>query len=87
MSFLIPCPNCGPRSAYEFGYGGEVRRRPQPAAPLEQWAGYVYLRQNPAGEVVEWWFHHQGCRRWFQARRDTVSNQVVRTFWPDEEGW
>ena len=34
MSFLIPCPNCGKRSVYEFRFGGEVKTRP--AAGVER---------------------------------------------------
>ena len=27
MSFLLPCPNCGPRDVNEFAYAGEVTHR------------------------------------------------------------
>jgi len=30
MTFLITCPNCGPREALEFSYGGETTRRAGP---------------------------------------------------------
>ncbi|MFQ5692641.1 MAG: sarcosine oxidase subunit delta [Nitrospinota bacterium] len=84
MSFLIPCPHCGPRGAYEFRFGGEVQRRPAPDAPDEEWTRYTYLRVNRAGPQVEWWFHRDGCRAWFLAERDTVTNRVFRTFWAEE---
>ena len=35
MSFLLPCPNCGKRSVYEFQFGGEMRSRPPVDAPRE----------------------------------------------------
>jgi sarcosine oxidase delta subunit len=27
VTFLLDCPNCGPREALEFSYGGEVTER------------------------------------------------------------
>jgi heterotetrameric sarcosine oxidase delta subunit len=84
MSFLLPCPACGPRDVYEFRYGGEVGVRPAPDAPQEAWTAYRYLRTNRAGVERAWWFHRGGCRRWFQAERDTRDNTVLRTAWPGE---
>ena len=82
MSFLLRCPQCGPRDVYEFRWGGEQSRRPEPDAPLETWNRYLYLRNNEAGPQHEWWYHRSGCRRWFLGERDTRSNEVARTFWP-----
>lgn len=82
MSFLLRCPVCGPRDVYEFRYGGEVMQRPLPDASKEAWSAYRYLRTNVAGRAEEWWFHRAGCRRWFQAERDTVSNTVTAAWWP-----
>ena len=84
LSFLIPCPNCGPRSAYDFRCGGEVLTRPQPGAPEDEWVDYFFYRNNTAGVHREWWYHKFGCRRWFLADRDTVTNGVVRAFWPED---
>ena len=84
MSFLLPCPNCGPRSVYEFGFTGEYHRRPAPAAPAKEWTRYLYLRENVAGNQLEWWYHRMGCRLWFLAVRNTLTNEVQATFWPDE---
>lgn len=78
MSFLLSCPICGPRDVYEFRYGGEVRTRPQPGTGQEVWADHLYGRVNVAGIERAWWFHRTGCRRWFQAERDTRDNTVVR---------
>jgi sarcosine oxidase subunit delta len=85
VSFLIPCPHCGSRSAYEFRFGGEVRQRPPPGAPDEEWFSYTYTRNNEAGLQTEWWYHRYGCRRWLQAVRNTVSNEVLETFFPEDE--
>ena len=84
LSFLLPCPNCGPRSVYEFQFGGEYHRRPHPQASPQRWYRYLYLRKNVAGDQVEWWYHHLGCRCWFLAVRDTRLNQVRSTLWPEE---
>ena len=37
MTFLITCPNCGPRSVEEFAYGGESTKRPGPTAAPTSW--------------------------------------------------
>ena len=81
MSFLLACPICGPRDAYEFRFGGEVSRRPAADAPPDDWTAYRYWRANTAGVQQEWWFHRLGCRRWFQAVRDTTGNEVQATGW------
>ncbi len=82
MSFLLPCPQCGPRDVYEFRWGGEVSERPAPGSPGDVWVSYLYLRQNEAGAQREWWYHRMGCQRWFVAVRDTVTNDVTSTSWP-----
>ncbi|MDA4122468.1 MAG: sarcosine oxidase subunit delta [Thaumarchaeota archaeon] len=86
MGFLLACPNCGQRDVYEFRFGGEVHARPQFGASKKDWMDYVYRRSNTAGVENEWWYHRMGCRRWFQATRDTTNNSVLRTFWTDQEG-
>jgi len=32
----------------------------------------------------EWWYHRSGCHRWLQAVRNTITNEVLETFFPDE---
>ena len=81
MSFLLACPLCGPRDVYEFRYGGEIQQRPAPGSAPEDWATYLYARTNIDGVERAWWFHRTGCRRWFQAERDTRDNHVLRTGW------
>jgi heterotetrameric sarcosine oxidase delta subunit len=39
---------------------------------------------NVAGVQTEWWFHRSGCRQWLQARRNTISNEVLETYLPGE---
>lgn len=73
---LIPCPWCGPREETEFHYGGQAHvAYPEDPAALsdEDWAEFVFYRDNPAGPFAERWAHTAGCRRWFNAVRDTVT--------------
>ena len=83
MSFLLPCPECGERGVYEFRFGGEVKSRPNPGASEDDWFRYVYTKANAAGEHKEWWFHRNGCRKWFQVLRDTRTNIVLTTRRPE----
>lgn len=82
--FQIDCPNCGTRNVSEFRFGGEVRNQPENTDDTQAWADYLYTRTNTLGEQTEWWYHRMGCRRWFLARRHTMNNEVVDTFWPKE---
>jgi heterotetrameric sarcosine oxidase delta subunit len=83
LSFLLPCPNCGPRSACEFDFGGEHHPRPPSTAAWGEWTDYLYLKANSEGEQTEWWFHTLGCGLWILAVRNTSSNEVRSTFWPE----
>ena len=80
----IECPNCGMRNSNEFRFGGEYNSRPKNmvAVSNEEWADYVFLRENKVGVQKEWWYHRAGCGVWFLAERHTKSNEVVKTyFW------
>lgn len=79
MSFLLPCPWCGERDVGEFVYAGEVTTRPTEAPTLRELMSYVYFRRNVAGVQREWWFHRLGCELWFQAERDTRTNEVLKS--------
>jgi sarcosine oxidase subunit delta len=83
---LLPCPNCGLRNVSEFRYGGEARQRPQggDVTPAE-WTEYVHMRDNKLGVLREWWYHRQGCRRWFIAERHTKTHEVKASYlWQPE---
>ena len=84
MAFLLKCPNCGDRSVYEFRHGGELASRPGPSSNRSEWVEYYYFRKNLAGEQREWWYHSFGCRKWFIATRNTVTNKILNTEWPDK---
>jgi sarcosine oxidase, subunit delta len=80
---LICCPYCGPRPELEFAYGGEAHIA-RPADPMslddEAWANFLYVRSNPRGMHAERWRHLHGCGRFFNARRDTVSDAIAATY-------
>ena len=82
MSFLLPCPTCGPRPVDEYSYGGEVTSRPSSSEDERGLFSYLYFRRNVAGPQREWWFHSSGCREWFQAERDTRTNEVLQIVRP-----
>ena len=84
MSFLLRCPHCGERSVYEFRFGGEVKERPAPGASGDDWIRYTYFKANEAGVQKEWWYHRSGCRQWMVAARNTLSNEVLETSFPEE---
>ncbi|MFI8535503.1 sarcosine oxidase subunit alpha family protein [Streptomyces aquilus] len=85
---LIPCPWCGPRDEAEFHYGGQAHV-PYPESPSsltdEEWARYLFFRDNPKGPFAERWSHAAGCRRWFNAIRDTSTNEILTVYRPGEE--
>jgi sarcosine oxidase, subunit alpha len=85
---LIPCPWCGPRDEAEFHYGGQAHvPYPQDPASLsdEEWARYLFFRDNPKGPFAERWSHAAGCRRWFNAVRDTSTNEILTVYRSGEE--
>ena len=84
VSYVLTCPNCGPREVTDFAFGGEVSRRPRERPTLRELGAYNYFRRNVAGVQREWWHHRSGCREWFLAERDTRTNEVLWTAVPDE---
>jgi len=80
---LIECPWCGHRDETEFSYAGEAHiARPLDTQSLSdaQWADYLFMRKNPKGLHHEQWMHAAGCRRFFNAERDTVSYHITATY-------
>ena len=65
MSFLLTCPNCGPRDVSEFRYGGQ---EPGEASNLPE-------------PQHERWYHRSGCGRWLLVQRDVRTNAVLHTDW------
>ncbi|ACU96904.1 sarcosine oxidase subunit delta [Saccharomonospora viridis] len=79
---LIHCPWCGPREEVEFHYGGQAEIA-YPENPSElsdrEWAEFLFYRDNPKGPFAERWNHSAGCRRWFNAVRDTHTYRFLGT--------
>ncbi|MGR6922700.1 sarcosine oxidase subunit delta [[Actinomadura] parvosata] len=74
---LLDCPHCGPRDENEFHYGGQAGiSYPEGETTDAEWAGYVFLRDNPKGWFRERWFHAHGCRTWLTVERHTVTHEV-----------
>lgn len=44
-----------------------------------QWAEHVFFHDNHAGVVTEWWCHTPSSY-WFLAERNTVTDELLRTF-------
>ena len=80
---LIECPWCGARDESEFTYGGEahiVRPENPDSVTDEEWADYLFYRNNPKGDHLEQWCHASGCRRWFNVRRDTLTYEIKQVY-------
>ena len=77
---IINHPLLGPRDAQEFTYLGDASliERPdwQADDAAEQFYNYQYLRNNPAGEHRELWFHEGGDRSWLVVTRNTVTHEI-----------
>jgi sarcosine oxidase subunit delta len=84
---LIECPWCGRRDETEYHYGGQAHVA-YPASPDsvadDVWAQYLFFRDNPAGPLAERWVHTAGCRRWFNAVRDTRTHEVLAVYRPGD---
>jgi sarcosine oxidase subunit delta len=84
---LLTCPWCGPRDETEFHYGGQAHVA-HPAVPADlsdqEWAEYLFFRDNPKGAFAERWLHSTGCRRWFNAVRDTATYEVLSVYKPTD---
>jgi sarcosine oxidase subunit delta len=73
----IACPYCGERSLDEFvDYGAAGLTRPDMSAEASAWVNYVYLRDNPAGQHRELFYHVGGCRSWLIVTRDTCTHAI-----------
>jgi heterotetrameric sarcosine oxidase delta subunit len=77
----ITCPLCGPRDLREFAYYGAsvYADRPSQEAKAEAWDDYLHLRDNPAGETTDLWYHELGCSAWIEVTRNTVTHAISGT--------
>lgn len=81
---LIKCPYCEEeRPELEFRNAGEahlVRMSSIIEQSDEDFAAYLYFRQNPKGLQFERWRHIHGCGRFFNAVRDSVSDKFLTVY-------
>jgi len=80
---LIDCPWCGLRPEIEFAYASQSHiARPASLGDLtdQQWANYLYRRDNTKGIHGERWRHVHGCAQFFNALRDTTTDHFVATY-------
>lgn len=80
---LMHCPLNGWRNIGEFVYGGEVTPAPAADAGTEAWADWVFMADNKAGVVREWWLHAPSSY-WFIAERDTTNDVLIRSYPADQ---
>ncbi len=77
----IDCPHCGARPEHEFHYGGQGHvRRPPVDCDDAAWGTYLFGRDNPKGANAERWRHTDGCGRWFNVVRDTVTHEIAAVY-------
>ncbi|TGQ34218.1 sarcosine oxidase subunit delta [Mesorhizobium sp. M00.F.Ca.ET.216.01.1.1] len=73
----IVCPFCGERELGEFTYLGDAKPvRPAASASEDEVFDYVYLRDNVAGQMSEYWYHGGGCRAWLKVTRNTLTHEI-----------
>ncbi len=78
---IINHPLLGPRDAQEFVYLGDASLINRPdglTASLQEMHDYAYLRDNPAGEHSELWYHEQGDRSWLVVTRNTLTHEILK---------
>ena len=80
FKMIINHPILGPRDSSEFTYIGDAALidRPdwQAQDALVQYINYGYLRDNPAGNHRELWFHEQGDRSFLVVTRNTLTHKI-----------
>ena len=80
---ILHCPLNGPRNITEFVCFGEVKETDPAAASDGDWTSYLFLEENAAGIIDEWWLHAP-TNFWFIARRNTVTDEVLVTMTVDQ---
>ena len=79
---IIHHPLLGPRDAAEFTVLGDAclidRPDPEAAGALQAFHDYLHLRENPAGEHRELWYHEQGDRSWLVVTRSTLTHEIIK---------
>ena len=56
---------------------------PDPATATDrEWTDYLFIENNTAGEIHEWWLHAP-TNYWFIARRNNIKDEVLETMTVD----
>ena len=76
---ILHCPINGPKNVDEFQYLGPSRQEAPETADLI--LARLFYPENPAGLLVEWW-RHTPSNTVFLAGRNTLTDEVVRTWLP-----
>ena len=77
---IMPCPLNGPRNIQEFVCAGPVEPHPDPNRCTDhEWTEFVWMEENLAGVVREWWCH-VATSYWFIAERNTVTDEILATY-------
>ena len=79
---ILNCPINGPKNVDEFQYLGPLRQEEPETAGLI--LSRLFYPDNPAGPLVEWW-RHTPSNTVFLAERDTLTDEVIRTWLPNRE--
>lgn len=81
---LIRCPYCDevlPETEFTYAGQAHIARPADPSSCTdEEWEAFLFIRDNVKGPHYERWRHTHGCGRFFNAVRDTVSDQVLVTY-------
>jgi heterotetrameric sarcosine oxidase delta subunit len=87
---IINHPLLGPRDSAEFVYLGDAELMNRPNwqgkeasndaidSAIERFHEYLYMRDNPAGEHKELWYHEQGDRSWLVVTRNTLNHEIIK---------
>lgn len=81
---IIACPLNGPRNINEFTCFGPVHWvADEQALSDAEWCRYLFYLDNRAGVIREWW-RHNSSNYFFIAERNTVTDEILRTFGADK---
>ncbi len=84
--FQIHCPYCDEkRDEIEFSHAGEAHyvrpnAKQQSLMSDEDWARYMFIRDNIRGNTAERWWHQHGCNMFFNVIRHTVTDKVILSY-------
>ena len=79
---IFECPYCGVLAdETDLAAGGEAHlKRFGPGSSDDEFEAYLFNRENPKGVHFERWRHINGCGKWFNAARCTVTMEVFGTY-------